>query len=159
MIRAWITRPCVRSVSRRRARFPARPRGALAEHHVVAVQGLEPTVQYLQHRLRVVFVFRRAADQLAANSERLGKAAAVEIDRELRALGVGIGRVERRRSAECLGCLGEPAEPIQQVRPMQVVLRDVRGDRDGSVDRLERVGYPATQHLRCGQQTKRDLVL
>ena len=76
--------------SGRRPQFPGRSQLALAEHDIIAVQGLEPAVQYLQHRLRVFFVFRRDADQFAADGERLGKAAAVEIDCQLRALGVGI---------------------------------------------------------------------
>ena len=109
--------------------------------------------------MRIFFVFRRGTDQFSADGERLGKAPAVEIDRELRPLGVGIFRIERRRPAERLGRFVEPAEPVQQVGSMQMVLRYLRSDRERPVYRLECILDPTAQHLRCGQQAKRDVVL
>ena len=94
-------------------RFSVRSRCALAEHHVVAFHGLEPPVQYLQNSLRVFFVLRRVADQFAANSQRFGEAAAVEINRELRTFGVGVRWIERRRATERLGSFVKPREPVQ----------------------------------------------
>ena len=137
--------------SGRWSRFPLRSRRTVAQHDVIAVQRLEPAVQYLQHRLRIFLVFRRGTDQFSADGERVGKAAAVEIDRELRPLGVGIFRIERRRPAERLGRLVEPPEPVQQVGSMQMVFRYLRSDRKRPVDRLECILDPTAQHLRRGQ--------
>jgi hypothetical protein len=97
---------------------------ALAQHDVIAVQCLEPPVQYLKYRLCVLLVFRRGADQFSAYGEGLGKTAAVVINRQLRSLRVRIGRIEFGRAAECVRRVIEAPEPIQQVCSMQMIFRD-----------------------------------
>jgi hypothetical protein len=38
---------------------------------------------------------------------------------------------------------------------MHLIFYSLWRDRDGPVDRIERLGNPTTQHLRCGQRPKR----
>ena len=50
-----------------RPRLSPRPQWALAQYNVIAVEGLEPAVQYLQDGLGVFFIVGRGPDQFAAD--------------------------------------------------------------------------------------------
>src|SRR5206468_12257028 len=73
-----------------RPRLSPRPQWALAQYNVIAVEGFEPAVQYLQDGLGVFFIVGRGPDQFAADGERFGEAPAVIVHCQLRALGIGV---------------------------------------------------------------------
>src|SRR5271166_1089871 len=112
-----------------RPRLPGLARRALAQHRIVAVDRLEPAVQYLEDRLGIVFVVGRSTNQLSTDGEGLDEPAAVEIDGQLRALCCWVRRIERSGAAEGLGRLFQATEAVEEIRSMQMVFG--RFGRDG----------------------------
>ena len=70
MIKAWTTRHWVASAAHQPGCAyapPDRPGRALAEHDIIAVEGFQPAIEHLKHRLGVFFVVGGRADQFAAD--------------------------------------------------------------------------------------------
>ena len=88
-------------------------------------------------------------DQLSANGERFGKPAAIEIGRQLRAPCHRIGRIERGRPVERLGCFFQSSDTVKEISPMEMIFGDLGGKGECALDSNQCLLGPAAQHLRC----------
>ena len=107
----------------------------LAHDDVVGVEHFQSAMQYLEDGLGIFLIVWRGADQFPADRQRFDEAAAVEIDRQLRAFEMGVRRIERRRPPEGFCGLVQATQPMQEICSVEMIFCRVRRKIERAIDR------------------------